>query len=75
MLITPGKSCANCNKLLKEGDAIRIVNTGIVARVGGLGLMKDALVFKGTERIEHQNPLCSSIPHGAAIGRKPFRTE
>lgn len=53
MLIPPGMKCVNCGKLIVEGDAIIITNTGSVQKVGGLGLMKNALTFRGSERVEH----------------------
>lgn len=53
MLMSPGKTCANCHKAIIDGDRVNIINTGTIGRVGGLGLMKDSLTFRGSERIEH----------------------
>lgn len=55
MLIPSGMTCKKCGQPVRESDYIKITNIGKVQRVGGLGLMRDALTFRGTERVEHVN--------------------
>lgn len=45
--------CVKCGKLVVDGEDVQIITTGRVYRVGGLGIYKGELMFKGVERIEH----------------------
>lgn len=60
MLFPPGKKCDRCDQPFKEGESLRIVNVGKLEKIGGLGLYKDHVTFRGTERVEHDGP-CPAV--------------